>query len=458
MNRVTKRTWLMGVFIAVLLGGMLFFVWEYATQSQKWIVAAGSPHIYSGGNIGCGTVSDRSGKLLLDMTGGRKYASDEKTRKSTLHWLGDRSGFISAGAIAHYAADLSGFDKFNGIYTAEGAGGEATLTLSSRVQNTALGALGDRKGTVGVYNYKTGEILCAVTSPTFDPENVPDIAGDNSGKYEGIYLNRFVQSTYIPGSIFKVVTTAAALESVDGIMDKRFRCTGTYEYGTEAVTCESAHGTLDLKTALAYSCNCSFAQIAELVGKDAMVKYVKKFQVTEPLKFDGITTARGNYDISKTAMVSFAWSCIGQHTDLVNPARFMTFMGTIAGGGVAAEPYLMAQVRTGEDVAYTAKTSKTSRTMSAETANMLKSFMRNNVQSVYGDWNFGGLNVCAKSGTSQLGGEQTSNAMFAGFVADEQYPLAFIVVVENGGYGASACVPVLSKVLAECKAVMDGNG
>lgn len=457
MNRVTKRTWLMGVFIIVLLGGMLFFIWEYATQSQKWIVAAGSPHIYSGGNIGCGTVSDRSGKLLLDMTGGRKYASDEDTRRSTLHWLGDRSGFISAGAIAHYAADLSGFDKFNGIYNADGTGGQAVLTLSSRVQNAALKALGDRKGTVGVYNYKTGEILCAVTNPTFDPENVPDIAGDTSGKYEGIYLNRFVQSTYIPGSIFKVVTTAAALESADGILDKRFTCTGTYEYGTEAVTCEAAHGTVDLKGALARSCNCSFAQIAELVGKDAMVKYVKKFKVTEPLKFDGITTARGNYDVSKTAMVSFAWSCIGQHTDQVNPARFMTFMGTIAGGGVAAEPYLMAEVRNGDAIVYEAKTSQTGRTMSAETANILKSFMRNNVQSVYGDWNFEGLNVCAKSGTSQLGGEQTSNAMFAGFVEDAQYPLAFIVVVENGGYGASACVPVLSKVLAECKAVMDGN-
>lgn len=61
--------------------------------------------------------------------------------------------------------------------------------------------------------------------------------------------------------------------------------------------------------------------------------------------------------------------------------------------------------------------------------------MRNNVQSVYGDWNFNGMNVCAKSGTSQLGGGQKSNAMFAGFVEDEQYPLAFIVVVENGGYG-----------------------
>ena len=66
-------------------------------------------------------------------------------------------------------------------------------------------------------------------------------------------------------------------------------------------------------------------------------------------------------------------------------------------------------------------------------------------------------NVCAKSGTSQLGGGQKSNAMFAGFVEDEQYPLAFIVVVENGGYGSATCVPVLSKVLAACKSVLDGE-
>ena len=79
------------------------------------------------------------------------------------------------------------------------------------------------------------------------------------------------------------------------------------------------------------------------------------------------------------------------------------------------------------------------------------------MESIYGDWNFPGMTVCAKSGTSQLGGGKTSNAMFAGFVADEEYPLAFIVVVENGGYGSTACVPVLSKVLAECKAVLDGQ-
>ena len=198
-------------------------------------------------------------------------------------------------------------------------------------------------------------------------------------------------------------------------------------------------------------------QIAELVGKKNMEKYTAQFRITEPLEFDGITTARGNYDISQTAPVSFAWSCIGQYTDQINPARYMTFMGAIAGGGQAAEPYIVSHVTDGEEETYRAEIQGTDRLMSGETAQTLRSYMRNNVQSVYGDWNFPGLSVCAKSGTSQLGGGLTSNAMFAGFVEDEKYPLAFIVVVENGGYGASTCVPVLSKVLAECKAVLDGE-
>lgn len=457
MNRVTKRTWIMGLFLLVLLGGMVFFLWEYVTQAGDWVVFSGSPHVYNNANIGCGTITDRSGEVLLDITDQRTYSSDAATRKSTLHWLGDRKGFISAGAVSHYAGKMAGFDLVNGIYSSSGEGGQMTLTLSARVQNAALEAMAGRKGTVAVYNYKTGEILCAVTTPTYDPDNAPDIASDTTGQYEGVYLNRFLQSTYPPGSIFKVVTTAAALDCVPGILDKTFTCTGTYAYGTESVTCEKAHGMLTLETALSHSCNCAFAQIAELVGKKNMVKYVEQFGVTDSLSFDGVTTAEGNYDISNTAPVSFAWSCIGQHTDLINPARYMTFMGAIAGGGVGAEPHLVARVSAGEEVTYEADTVKTDRIMSKEVAGQVRQFMRNNVRTIYGDGNFLGLNVCAKSGTSQLGGGQTSNAMFAGFVEDEAYPLAFMVVVENGGYGSATCVPVISKVLSVCKAVLDGQ-
>ena len=447
----------MGLFLLTLLGGLLVFVWEYATEAESWVSFSGSPHLYNSSNIGCGTITDRSGNLLLDISQGRTYSDDTNTRKSTLHWLGDRKGFISASTVSTYAASMVGYDLINGVYNASGEGGNARLTLSAKVQNAALEAMGNRKGTVGVYNYKTGEILCALTTPTYDPENVPDIENDTTGAYDGVYLNRFLQSAYVPGSIFKIVTLSAALDCVPGIEDMTFPCRGKLEYGTEAVTCEKAHGTQTLKQAFANSCNCAFAQIAEKVGKNNMVKYVKQFEVTQKLSFDGSTTAAGNYDISNTAPVSFAWSCIGQHSDLVNPARYMTFMGAIAGDGVAAEPHLMAVVTSGGDITYEAKTRETDRLMSKEVADTVAEYMRNNVKSVYGDGNFGGLPVCAKSGTSQLGGDQKSNAMFAGFVDSEQYPLAFIVVVENGGYGSHTCVPVISKVLSACKAVMDAE-
>lgn len=457
MNRVTKRSWLMGLFILLLLGGMGFFVLEYTVKADKWVVSPGSPHVFKGSNLGTGTVVDRDNVVLLDVEEERKYSDNAQTRASTMHWLGDRQGSIQAGAVGSYAAIMSGYDKVNGLYDFSGSGGVEKLTLSARVQNAALTALNGRKGTVGIYNYKTGEILCAVTSPTYDPDNVPDIEGDTSGKFEGVYLNRFLQSSYVPGSIFKVVTTAAALECVPDIESKTFYCDGSYEYGTEAVTCETAHGTLDLKGALAHSCNCSFAQIAQLVGRKNMEKYVKKFGITQSVSFDGVTSAVGNYDISNTGGASFAWSCIGQHSDLINPARFMTFMGTIANGGKGVEPFLVSSVARGEEMVYEAKANATDRIMSQTTAEKLQSYLRNNVQIIYGDGHFPGLAVCAKSGTSQLGGGQKSNAMFSGFLLDEKYPLAFIVVVENGGYGSATCVPVLAPVLQECRAVLDGN-
>lgn len=461
MNRITKRTWLMGIFLLILLGGMGLFLGEYLMNAGDWVMSAGSPHVYNSGNLGCGTVTDRQGNVLLDMTGIRAYSANETTRESTMHWLGDRKGNISAGAISHYAGMLAGFDLVNGVYDSSGTGGTAVLTISERVQNAAYAALSGRKGTVAVYNYKTGEILCAVTAPSYDPDNVPDIAETEGDKYEGVYLNRFLQSAYTPGSIFKVVTTAAALECVPDILNRTFVCTGRYAYGeganAEAVTCENVHGTLTLRTALANSCNCAYARVAELLGRKNMEKYVEQFQVTKPIQFDGVKSVSGKYDIADTGGASFAWSTIGQHTDLVNPCRFMTFMGMIANGGRAVEPYLVGEVISDGKSVYKASPRKTDRIMSEETAQLVQQYMRNNVESVYGSYNFPGMTVCAKSGTSQLGEGKISNAMFAGFCMDEQYPLAFMVVVENAGYGAYNCVPILSVVLKECKNVLDAG-
>lgn len=457
MNRIRKRAWIMLVFMAILVGGLSFFLFEFGMYSSQWVTFKGSPHVYQGASLVAGQITDRDGTMLLDTTDGRTYSDNKSIRQSMLHWTGDREGNISTAALREYAAAMTGFDALNGVYHYEGVPGKLELTLSARVQAAALKAMDGRKGTVAVYNYKTGQILCAVSTPTYDPNNVPDIAGDTSGIWDGVYLNRFTQVTYPPGSIFKIVTTAAALETVEGIEDMTFACDSHFEIQGSRVTCEKAHGEVDLKTALARSCNCAFAQIAQLIGSENLASYAERFGILDSLSFDGITTVPGKFDLAGADKVALAWSAIGQYTDMINPCQYMTFMGAIASGGTAAKPYLVETVTAGEKTTYEADRSRLDRVMSSDLAATLREFMQNNVEVIYGADNFPNLTVCAKSGTSELGGGKKPNAMFAGFVADEEYPLAFIVVVENGGYGSHTCVPILSKVLAECKAVLDGK-
>lgn len=454
MNRIAGRAGITVIIAILLLIGFGFFLAEYFMQADQWAVFPGSPHIYNGSNIGCGVTTDRDGVLLLDLRGDRSYAPDEALRSATVHWVGDRNGSISAPAISHYASQLAGYDLLSGLYSYGHSGGTVRLTLSARLQLAAQDAMKGYKGTVAVYNYKTGELLCAVTTPNYDPDNAPVVDESSPGEYEGLYVNRFTQSVYIPGSIFKIVTLAAALEHLPDAEELTFRCEGSYLIGGEAITCESKHGKQTLKQAFCNSCNCAFAQLVEQMGKDTLQRYVEQFQVTQPVRFDGITTAAGTFEGGEASTYSAAWSGIGQYTDQVNPCAFLRFVGAIAGGGKGAEPYLVDCITVDGTKTYDAKTQVGDRIISESTAKTVMSYMRNNVQTKYGDENFPGLAVCAKTGTGEVGGEKKPNAMLAGFVEDEQYPLAFIVAVEDGGYGAKTCIPVISRIL---EALKDGK-
>ena len=164
-----------------------------------------------------------------------------------------------------------------------------------------------------------------------------------------------------------------------------------------------------------HSCNSAFAQIALELGPETLMKYAEQFQITEPLSFDGITTAAGHLDLTDAADVNVAWGGIGQYTDTVNPCRFMTFMGQIAGGGTAAEPYLVASASSGMLSRYTARTRQTDRVMSTAVAATLQEMMHYNVVNNYGEESFPDLYVCAKTGTAEVGGGLEPNATFAGF-------------------------------------------
>ena len=454
MKKVSGRAIFPLILAIVLLAGTVLLCVRYFAKADEWVTFSGSPHVYTGVNLDGGVVNDRDGTLLLDSTDGRTYSADAVTRTATMHLLGDRYGYIQAPLLGSFADDMIGFDKINGLYGAEGTEANAALTLSAAAQTAAYQALGNYHGTVGVYNYKTGEILCAVTSPSYDPDNMPDVDADTSGAYDGVYVNRFFQAAYTPGSIFKIVTLAAAIETVPDWESLTFTCEGKTIIGGQEIICEGVHGTITLKQALAHSCNVAFGELAGKVGTKALMEYAEKLGLTESFACDGITVKAGTVDLKDADAGDLAWAGIGQYTDQVNALTFMRAMGRIAGGGTGAEPYLMAKITRGEKTAYEAKTETSSRALKAETAAKLTEYLRNNVATMYGDWQFGGLNVCAKSGTAEHEGE-TADAMFAGFCVDENCPLAFVVFVENGGSGSAVAAPIAAKVLQVCAAAIN---
>lgn len=454
MKKVSGRAIFPLILAIVLLAGTVLLCVRYFAKADEWVTFSGSPHVYTGVNLDGGVVTDRDGTLLLDSTDGRTYSADAVTRTATMHLLGDRYGYIQAPLLGSFADDMIGFDKINGLYGAEGTEANAALTLSAAAQTAAYQALGNYHGTVGVYNYKTGEILCAVTSPSYDPDNMPDVDADTSGAYDGVYVNRFFQAAYTPGSIFKIVTLAAAIETVPDWESLTFTCEGKTIIGGQEIICEGVHGTITLKQALAHSCNVAFGELAGKVGTKALMEYAEKLGLTESFECDGIPAKAGTVDLKDADAGDLAWAGIGQYTDQVNALTFMRAMGRIAGGGTGAVPYLMAKITRGEKTAYEAKTETSSRALKAETAAKLTEYLRNNVATMYGDWQFGGLNVCAKSGTAEHEGE-TADAMFAGFCVDENCPLAFVVFVENGGSGSAVAAPIAAKVLQVCAAAIN---
>ena len=207
------------------LAGMVFFLACYFTQGGSWAMRASNVHLDGVNQLsGAGTITDRDGVVLAKSEdGNRVYHDNANIRKAMLAVVGDTRGYISTSVQATYRSQLTGYNPVTGIGSIhdKNGGGSVELTVSSELSRIALQQLAGKNGAVAVYNYKTGEILCMVSTPNFDPANPPsDLDSDETGKYEGVYLNKALSSCYTPGSIFKLVTTACALENLPDLAQK----------------------------------------------------------------------------------------------------------------------------------------------------------------------------------------------------------------------------------------------
>lgn len=444
MKTARFRSLVLYFILAGFVAGIGFFIVCFFWQGGTWAMRPANQHLQGQSQLSnAGTITDRNGTVIAkSVDGERVYSEDYDTRCGLLHVLGDTNGYISTGIQNVYLSSLTGFNPITGLTTAESGGGDIQMTVDARLSALAYEQMYGRKGAVALYNYKTGEVLCFVSTPSFDPENVPDDITENK-EYDGAFLNKALSGTFTPGSTFKVITTACALENIKDIDSRTFHCTGSKVINGNTIVCDNhtAHGDQTLQEALTNSCNVAFAELAVELGSDKMTKTAEEMGFNRSFSVDNNKTVVSNYHVTKSSgEEALAWSGIGQYTDTVNPTHMMMLMGAIANDGTAVLPYTV------KSTSVFGGGSSSERLLSSDIAKQLDTMMRNNVKNGYGDDLFPGLNVCAKTGTAEVEGE-TDTGWIVGYSQNKDTPYAFAVVVEQGGYGLSSAGYIASALM-----------
>lgn len=432
MKKIRNRSFFAILIAAAMVWGLCAFVFRLWYHGGDWAMLPANQQVFYQGVLNVGTVTDRNGVVLASAGDGvYRYAEDELTRKACLHTVGDYSGFIGTGALTVFKKEITGYDFVNGANSLEGAR-ELALTIDSELNRTAYTALNGRRGAVVVIDYETGEILCTVSSPSYDPNTAID---SSASEYEGVYINRALSSAYPPGSVFKIVTLAAAIENISGLHERSFYCGGSVTVGGETINCTGTHGSQTIEQAFANSCNCAFSELSQELGGEVLAEYAKALGLTEPLSVSGIETAAGRFDIEPDGSADLSWSGIGQDKDLVTALAMARLAGAIANGGEIREPSLIKGSH-----------GDRAEVLSADTAERLSEMMNYNVAYSYGESLIPNAVLHAKTGTAEVG-DGSSHGWFVGFITGADRPLAFAVVVEQGGSGLGSAAPVAAQVI-----------
>ncbi len=436
----------------VVVIGLVLFSLKLFKGAEKWALYQTNRHVYSNGEIiNIGAVTDKNGVVLAHSEGeNRIYNSDANIRKSTIHAVGDTGGYISTGVQNALREELAGYSLVNGFFNTKN-GNNAVLTIDSRVNVAALKALGTQNGCVGICNYKTGEIICMVSTLTFDIANKDSFESAKAGELGSVFVNKFISSTYTPGSTFKIITAAAAIDSFgDDAYKKEYICNHGTEIEEELISCLGEHGTVSLTGAFTNSCNAYFSQLGLTLGRNKITEYAEKFGFNKDFYINGIKAARSSFNLTDTRNISFGWASIGQYRTLMNPLQMLCNVSAIANGGEYITPYFVESIskQNGKTV-YKPKT-QTVRVVSKDTADKLYNLMDTAVLNNYGKGSFGQLDICGKTGTAEVG-QGVENSLFVGFSKDENFPVAFVVIVEGGGSGRSSAMGVANWALQSAK-------
>ncbi|WP_062070580.1 peptidoglycan D,D-transpeptidase FtsI family protein [Demequina sediminicola] len=349
-------------------------------------------------------------------------------------------------------------------------GASIELTLKPTLQQVASEQLGDQRGAVVALDPETGKVLAMVTSPTYDPALLAshDTAEVNENYQELLnredspLVNRAIAGdTYPPGSTFKLIDTAAALEAgmtgdselfAPQELDLPGSSNTIGNYGGESC---SATDTISLSDALRISCNTAFAQLGMDLQWSVIERKAQDFGWTESIDIPlAVTDSRlpESPDQAQTAM-----SAIGQYDVRATPLQMAMVAAGIANDGVLMKPYLVDTVRASDlTVVDVTEPEVYKEAMTSSDANALTDMMVGVVDNGTGTAaRINGVEVAGKTGTAETGQDTSPHAWFVSFAPADDPAIAIAVIVENGGSlgdeatGGAVAAPIARALMEE---------
>ena len=405
-----------------------------------------------------GDILDRDGAVLATTVAGKRtYLEDAAARRALAVTLGDTAGMSGTGIETAYSAQLMDLSDsllhrlsalFSGV---ERKGSAVRLTIDAPLTAYIASVFPEGyRGAVCVMNYKTGEVLAMVSRPDYDPYQAGGDAVEDTA-----YLNRCLQGLYTPGSVFKIVTMTAALEHDSDVLSQTFLCSGEWEYEGGSIRCagRTAHGTVDLMTALEKSCNVTFGKLAYQLGLSRMRETAEKLGFNENFKLGDFALYNSRFPTETGNMSDLVWAGIGQSTVLTTPMHMTMITSSVANGGIMMKPTLIQSIQSNTGAITRSGAQKQFRqVMSPETAATISEAMYQAVQTGTAKRAaIRGYTVCGKTGSAEISDDKSveTNSWYTGFVRDPAHPYAISVVVEQGGAGSRLASELASKALAK---------
>lgn len=466
-NRLTRTVFLFTALFAVLIGNITYIQVIKASEYQD--MPSNNHTINKARYIKRGSIITSDGLTLAEsiQQADGTYARSYPNGNLAAHVVGYYSQQYGTMGIENTQNDtLTGSKDYsswqnalNSLAGISEPGNSVQLTIDSRIQRAAEQALAGRVGAIVALDPRSGAVLAWASAPTFDNTNIQAAieAANASGGADTSMYDRATLALYTPGSTFKVLTLASALENGLATLDTTYDSPGRMEIGGADVVSigERGHGTISLAKAFALSSNTVFGQVADGLGAEKLVATARAFGYGQQLGLDFTTAASIMPNPEEMTEWELAWAGAGQpvgqgHT----PGPQATVMqnalmaATIANNGIAMNPYVVSQILAPDGtVLKTTRGRSLGQAVSSGTAEQVKQAMLDVVQNGTGSAAaIAGVKVAGKTGTAETN-NATANSTFVGFAPYDTPTVAIAVVIEQNAKGEQSAAGVGGQVL-----------